>query len=259
MDGSAGARGPAVVRAQEVRAESGPDGCVSRAVCDPGPDGDSLGRRLVDLPAGAGFAGQPGRVGELMYVISGAGRLSFQITAGEGGSQCGDRPSGAVSVPVGPDNGIWLPAGWEYRIIADSDVLLDVVSLPPVPDRTAAEVATDSDRPLIRNLYDCLVETTGDRQFRVLFGPGMGCHIATQFVGHIPPGRAPDHKHPYDEVVLVLDGHGVVHLDGAEHEVGPGTCTHLRPGQSHCLENTGAATLRVLGVFHPADSPAAKS
>jgi oxalate decarboxylase/phosphoglucose isomerase-like protein (cupin superfamily) len=32
---------------------------------------------------------------------------------------------------------------------------------------------------------------------------------------------------------------------------------HLPPGQPHCLENTGASTLRVLGVFHPGGSPAA--
>ena len=38
----------------------------------------------------------------------------------------------------------------------------------------------------------------------------------------------------------------------------PGSCVHLPPGQPHCLENTGQVTLRVLGVFHPGGSPAAK-
>ena len=33
---------------------------------------------------------------------------------------------------------------------------------------------------------------------------------------------------------------------------------NLPPLQPHCLENTGAEPLRVLGVFHPAGSPAAK-
>jgi mannose-6-phosphate isomerase-like protein (cupin superfamily) len=33
---------------------------------------------------------------------------------------------------------------------------------------------------------------------------------------------------------------------------------HLPPGEPHCLENTGRATLRVLGVFHPGGSPASK-
>jgi uncharacterized cupin superfamily protein len=103
------------------------------------------------------------------------------------------------------------------------------------------------------------VEVTGDRRFRVLFGPGNGCEAATQFLGEIPPGRAPLHSHTYDEVVLVLAGEGVLHADPAEHPIAAGSCIHLRPGQQHCLENTGQATLRVLGVFHPGGSPAAKT
>jgi len=62
----------------------------------------------------------------------------------------------------------------------------------------------------------------------------------------------------YDELVLVLEGDGVLHTGGRDHVLAPGTCAHLPPGQLHSLENTGPATLRVLGVFHPADSPAAK-
>ena len=99
---------------------------------------------------------------------------------------------------------------------------------------------------------------TGDRRFRVLFGPGNGCSAATQFVGEIPPGRAPEHSHPYDEVVLILDGEGVLHSVPADQPLAPGSCVHLPPGQPHCLENTGQVTLRVLGVFHPGGSPAAK-
>jgi len=102
------------------------------------------------------------------------------------------------------------------------------------------------------------VEVTGDRRFRVLFGPGNGCPAATQFVGEIPPGRAPEHSHPYDEVVLILDGEGVLHAGPAGRPLAPGSCVHLPPGRPHCLENTGTATLRVLGVFHPGGSPAAK-
>jgi mannose-6-phosphate isomerase-like protein (cupin superfamily) len=107
-------------------------------------------------------------------------------------------------------------------------------------------------------LGDCAVQVTGDRRFRVLFGPGSGCDAATQFVGEIPPGRAPEHSHPYDEAVLVLEGVGVLHAGPADQPLAPGSCVHLRPGQAHCLENTGTSTLRVLGVFHPGGSPAAK-
>jgi uncharacterized cupin superfamily protein len=110
----------------------------------------------------------------------------------------------------------------------------------------------------VSQLSDCPVEVTGDRRFRVLFGPGRGCSAATQFVGEIPPGRAPAHTHLYDEVVLILNGEGVLHAGPTDHPLAPGSCMHLPPGQPHCLENTGQATLRVLGVFHPGGSPAAK-
>jgi mannose-6-phosphate isomerase-like protein (cupin superfamily) len=59
-------------------------------------------------------------------------------------------------------------------------------------------------------------------------------------------------------VVLVLAGAGVLHAGSADHPLAPGGCVHLPPGQAHCLENTGDTTLRVLGVFHPGGSPAAK-
>jgi mannose-6-phosphate isomerase-like protein (cupin superfamily) len=58
--------------------------------------------------------------------------------------------------------------------------------------------------------------------------------------------------------VLVLEGAGVLHAGPAHQPLTPGNCVHLPPGQAHCLENTGASTLRVLGVFHPGGSPAAK-
>jgi quercetin dioxygenase-like cupin family protein len=134
----------------------------------------------------------------------------------------------------------------------EAGLRLDAVSLP------AGSRATQASSPLIRDFAECEIETTGDRQFRVLFGPGKDCAVATQFVGEIPPGRAPDHSHPYDEVVLILQGQGIAHIGGAEHAIAAGTCAHLPPGLVHCLENTGSGTLRVLGVFHPAESPAAK-
>jgi quercetin dioxygenase-like cupin family protein len=182
-------------------------------------------------------------------------------------------------VPVAPEHGVAVPPGAAYRLTADpaprgSGVLtVDMVSLPGRPADSDPGVARVTD------LRDCAAEVTGDREFRVLFGPGTGYPAATQFVGDIPPGRAPDHRHTYDELVLVLAGEGVVHLvadepagevrlalagqdavylGAAAYPLRPGSCIHLPPGQRHCLENAGPATLRVLGVFHPGGSPAAK-
>jgi quercetin dioxygenase-like cupin family protein len=155
-----------------------------------------------------------------------------------------------------------MPLGVAYQVTVGSaePLRLDVVTLPSATGEPASrpDTAAVPRSPRTVDLADCDVETTGDRKFRVLFGPGRGCEVATQFVGEIPPGRAPEHSHPYDELVMILAGEGIAHLGGAEHALAPGTCLHLPPGLLHCLVNTGSRPLRVLGVFHPADSPAAK-
>jgi mannose-6-phosphate isomerase-like protein (cupin superfamily) len=255
----------------------------------------------VDVPEGGQFAGTTGPGGELWFVVSGSGSIVVQAAGQAPGHQVrlslsADQgvwiPAGSAwQVRADPAKLAFLAAGGR-----DPGLRLDIVTLPcPGPDRGGTDPAgpdpagpdpagtnaggtnaggtnaggtrlagtrhADSVVPVTRAFADCAIEATGDRQFRVLFGPGQGkdgCSAATQFVGEIPPGRAPDHSHPYDETVLVLQGQGIVHIDGVSHPLAPGTCTHLPPGLPHCLENTGQGMLRVLGVFHPADSPAAK-
>jgi quercetin dioxygenase-like cupin family protein len=202
--------------------------------------GDELTRRLVVVPPHARFDGTAGPGGELWFVLAGLGQLTS-----------GDLPAR----PVQRDSGVWLPPGARYCLSARGPgaLELDSVCLPGGPAGPGARPA-----PRVSELRDCPVEVTGDRRFRVLFGPGNGFSAATQFVGEIPPGRAPEHSHPYDEVLLVLDGEGRLHAGPASQPLAPGSCVHLAPGRPHCLENTGQATLRVLGVFHPGGSPAAK-
>jgi mannose-6-phosphate isomerase-like protein (cupin superfamily) len=213
---------------------------VVRTLVDTAPGGDGLVRRRVEVPDGSAVEAAAGPGGELWYVIDGAGLLT-----------CGD----GTAEPILRDTALWLPPGARYLLTAAGGMLtMDSVTLP-----TATGLPGDTGVPRLARLEDCAVEVTGDRRFRVLFGPGNGCEAATQFAGEIPPGRAPLHSHTYDEVVLVLAGEGVLHAGPVEHPIAAGTCIHLPPGQQHCLENTGQATLRVLGVFHPGGSPAAKT
>jgi mannose-6-phosphate isomerase-like protein (cupin superfamily) len=207
-----------------------------------------LVRALVEVPPGGRHTGAATAGGELWFVIEGSGRLDLD---------------GAPGPDLVPDRGLWIPARVTYQLSchAPGGLRVDIVALPgasssPANGNAAAECSASA--PLSRDLGDCPAETTGDRKFRVLFGPGRDCAAATQFVGEIPPGRAPDHSHPYDEVVLVLQGAGVAHIGPADQELTSGTCLHLPPGMPHCLENSGPHPMRVLGVFHPADSPAAK-
>lgn len=214
-----------------------------------GTDGAGLICTLAVVPPGRHHVGVAGAGGELWFVIEGSGSLQVD---------------GAPAPALVADRGLWIPGGAAYELACTGTdrLRLDFAALPGGSSRPAGgnirPAASGAAAPFSRDLRDCPVETTGDRKFRVLFGPGRDCAVATQFVGEIPPGRAPEHSHPYDEVVLVLRGTGVAHVAGADRELSGGSCLHLPPGQRHCLENTGQQTMRVLGVFHPADSPAAK-
>ena len=216
----------------------GTNGASRTILARTGTNGSGLVCALAEIPPGGELAGAAGTGGELWFVIDGSARIEL---------------GGAPGPELISDRGMQVPAGTAYTLKCDgaARLRLHMVALPVMRSRPTS-------REVSRDLQDCPAETTGDRTFRVLFGPGRDCPVATQFVGEIPPGRAPEHSHPYDEVVLVLQGSGVAHVGGTDRALSAGTCLHLPPGLRHCLENTGPDVMRVLGVFHPADSPAAK-
>ena len=222
-----------VIRAAEVPASALGPGVAMTELLGDDQGCRGLHQRRLSLADGARLAGTGAGLGEAWYVITGTGLLDTERTG---------------RVALAPGTALWLGAGTGYSCVAEADLEILAVAV-----RAGSAVAGPT-RPVVR-LAECEPERTGDREFRVLLSEGL---TITQFAGLIPPGRAPAHHHTYDEVVHVLDGEGVVHLDGAGTGIGPGTSVYLPPYQPHCLENTGAEPLRVLGVFHPAGSPAAK-
>ena len=80
-------------------------------------------------------------------------------------------------------------------------------------------------------------QATGARSFQILFGPHNGSTRATLFAGFIPPGKSPWHYHLYDEIVLVPDGPGRLHLAEGDEELRAGAAFRLRPRQVHIVEN----------------------
>ncbi|MFY9610755.1 MAG: cupin domain-containing protein, partial [Blastocatellia bacterium] len=77
----------------------------------------------------------------------------------------------------------------------------------------------------------------------------------TQFVGLIPPGRAPMHHHTYEEAIYIIEGEGRVWTSDGSAAFKAGSSIYLPRGVSHSLENTGATDIKLLGVFHPSGSP----
>jgi mannose-6-phosphate isomerase-like protein (cupin superfamily) len=214
-----------------------------------------LHQRRLRFSSGAALTGTAGGRGEAWYVISGSGVLEADASAGGTAGSAGgtDGSAGgpgeeAGTVRLRPGTAVWLSPALGYRAGAGTgDLEILVITV-----RAEAEAGPALH---VTTLEASPVERTGDREFRVLLSAGLSI---TQFAGLIPPGRAPEHHHTYDEVVHVLAGQGVVHLSGGQTEIGPGTSIYLPPYQPHCLENTGSEPLRVLGVFYPAGSPAAK-
>ena len=55
-----------------------------------------------------------------------------------------------------------------------------------------------------------------------------------------------------------VKGEGFLHMAGETRPIRAGSCIYLPPLHMHCLENAGDGPMRVLGVFQPAGSPAAR-
>jgi mannose-6-phosphate isomerase-like protein (cupin superfamily) len=168
---------------------------------------------------------------EVLYVLSGSGTATID------GREHSLRPGTALFVARGTP---WT-AGGDVRAVS-------VLVHHPEPagathalvDLTVAEEG----------------RATAGRAFVLGAVPEVGCRSVTQFIGVIPPGRAPDHFHRYDEVIYVLEGEGVLEIGGEQAPIRAGACIHLPRELVHCLANTGEGELRVLGVFTPAGSPA---
>jgi len=138
------------------------------------------------------------------------------------------------------DEGVLVPAGSEIRLDGAG---------------TVVGVAGGRSNALARRIrmQDAPVQRTGDRWYRELIQSEI-----TQFVGSIPPGRAPDHFHLYEEVLCILQGEGFLWADGKRTPIGVGSCVYLPRRNVHCVENSGSGELRLLGVFYPAGSPAVR-
>ncbi|NUR78465.1 MAG: cupin domain-containing protein [Thermoleophilia bacterium] len=166
----------------------------------------------------------------VVYVLEGTARVTI------GGEVCELRPKVALFVSRG--------TAWS----AEGDAR-GISVLVHEPEASSGHAVLDLDEAQKGT-------ATAGREFVLGLTPESGCASVTQFIGLIPPGRAPDHFHLYDEVIYVLDGEGVLEIGGEQAALRAGSCVHLPARLVHCLANTGDSELRVLGVFRPAGSPA---
>jgi mannose-6-phosphate isomerase-like protein (cupin superfamily) len=241
------------------------------------------GCRAFDLREGEPFARRGIRVWRHVGRERGADAISLSVLeAGPGSSTTWRNPECDEVLFVLSGTGELLSEGERLRVEADSGIfarpgarltlsnpgetpLLLVSSRCPDPgpgiffeeNGPAPDAATS--RSSVVRFEDQLTEHAGDgRWFRVLVDAKSGCEQVTQFVGFIPPGRAPDHFHEYEEVVCILEGEARFWSGDSSAPVGPGSGVYLPRRQPHCLENTGTKPLKLYGLFYPAGSPAVR-
>jgi mannose-6-phosphate isomerase-like protein (cupin superfamily) len=206
----------------------------------------NLEQRVLDIAPGRTPSARNAASEEVGYVVSGRGRLV----------------AGSETLELRPGCGMLIPPGVDHHLENDGPQDLVVVSVrAPQPgvaeaareagraSSTAAAVHEDDEHPL---------PAGDDRTFKLLIDPRYGARHVTQFVGFIERSRAPMHTHTYEEVIFLLAGSGVVHAGDHRVPISAGSFVYLAPGTPHCLENAGTQTLRLLGVFSPAGSPADK-
>ncbi len=187
---------------------------------------------------------------EVLYVASGEGHCRID------GHPYDLRPGAALFVPPGAACSIESTGPETLRIVSSC--------CPEDPGRRIVEspspaVSGEPPRRMVHEDDREAIRAGQDRVFRYLVHTDLGCRAVTQFVGWIPTSRAPFHFHAYEECIYILEGQGILHLEGypAASEFGPGDSIYLPDGVVHCLENPGPSPIRLLGVFYPSGSPGA--
>ena len=189
---------------------------------------------------------------EVLYVLNGSGMCFID----------------GYSYALAPGTAVYVPPGSVYQIenLDDrgrgvSDIEIVSVCCPEDDDAESGIdplVRPPQDTKPFRTIRESDVEPTaaGDRSFKLLVNQEIGASRVTQFVGVIPPGRAPMHHHTYEEAIYIIEGEGRVHTEEGDASFKPGYSIYLPRLVRHCLENTGSKNVRLLGVFHPSGSPA---
>jgi mannose-6-phosphate isomerase-like protein (cupin superfamily) len=220
---------------EPVRTEG--DTASVRVTFDASTGSGRLEQRVIQFAAGRSRERTLDGRQELLYVVAGQGELQLD----------GDRHA------LEPDLGVFIAPGETYAVENSGPNELLVVSVTAPGGRVGA-----NRKVTVRFEDQPELPASSERTFRYLVNEDAGCLDVTQFVGNVQPSKAPMHSHSYDEVGYVVEGEGIAHVGGKWTPIRPGSCFHLPPDEIHCIENSGSTVMRILGVFHPSGSPAAR-
>lgn len=215
------------------------DTALEKTTIGPAQRCELLEQRVIRFAPGRSLERSESDRDEVLYIASGSGSLELEGELHQ----------------LAPDTGAYVRA--DERYVVDNpgpDELVIVSVAAPMTNGPRSER-----RVTVR--FDEQPELRADdkRTFRYLINEDAGCVDMTQFLGVVQPSRAPDHSHSYDEVGYVVEGSGLAHVDGESFPLQAGSCFHLPPAKTHCIENTGPGVMRIMGVFHPSGDPASRA
>lgn len=209
---------------------------------------EAVSLRVLELDPGGKAGLRNGECEEVLFVLQGLGSLTLE----------------GARYDLEPETGIFARPGALLSLHSRGPGPLTLLS-SQCPDPGPAVLVEAPEAPgsepcrapsPIAHPAEREARPSGDRFYRVLLDEAVGSTQVTQFIGAIPPGRAPNHFHEYEEVLCILEGQGRMWADEASAPIATGSLVFLPRRQVHCTENTGPGELRLLGVFYPAGSPA---
>lgn len=84
-------------------------------------------------------------------------------------------------------------------------------------------------------------------KMRLLIGAADGAPVFAMRQFELEPGGCtPDHTHPWEHEMYILQGNATVICRGEEHIVRPGCFAFVPPNEPHQVKNTGLLTLKFL-------------
>jgi quercetin dioxygenase-like cupin family protein len=90
----------------------------------------------------------------------------------------------------------------------------------------------------------------GEVSFRTLFGEQPTTPEFTAGVADLVPGGwLGHHRHQPGEIYYILDGEGIITIDGEEHVVTAATAIYIPGNSEHGIRNSGDSLLRFFYAF----------
>jgi quercetin dioxygenase-like cupin family protein len=84
---------------------------------------------------------------------------------------------------------------------------------------------------------------------KVLVGPEQGWDDHVMRVVELgPEGFSPKHSHPWPHINYMVEGRGVLELEGTPHDVQVGSYAYVPAGSEHQFRNSGSGPFRFICI-----------